>query len=199
MISKNARGSLQQSKLFSFLSVAFVGVAFVGGGACGPLPNMGADVGSEGSAESQDALHTEATTAPDRPDCDESHAQCDQIPPTCKPGTIPRIVNGCYGACVDPRNCAFHSVNCDAAQTTCDQMPPKCESGFTPSVIGDCFGPCVRNEQCIQQPDLNCTYGGVEYKNGDTWSAGDGCNDCSCTDGYVACTDRACQNDKEEE
>lgn len=45
--------------------------------------------------------------------------------------------------------------------------------------------------------DLNpfpksCVYNGKTYKSGDSFLDQDGCNRCSCQDGLVACTLKAC-------
>ena len=38
----------------------------------------------------------------------------------------------------------------------------------------------------------DCVSGGVTHHSGDTFASDDGCNTCSCDDGNVACTARAC-------
>lgn len=40
-----------------------------------------------------------------------------------------------------------------------------------------------------------CTYDGIEYSEGDGFPSEDGCNTCSCTNGEVACTLMACNDD----
>jgi len=40
--------------------------------------------------------------------------------------------------------------------------------------------------------DGSCEWGGMIYADGDTFPAGDNCNDCTCYDGEVACTAVAC-------
>ena len=37
-----------------------------------------------------------------------------------------------------------------------------------------------------------CTYGGQEYANEASFPSTDGCNNCSCSNGNVACTEKAC-------
>lgn len=39
--------------------------------------------------------------------------------------------------------------------------------------------------------DKSCTYNGVTYKNGQEFM--DDCNNCSCQDGEISCTARACE------
>lgn len=39
-------------------------------------------------------------------DCDQSHALCDRVPPSCPAGQVPIITLGCYGACVPMDHCA---------------------------------------------------------------------------------------------
>ena len=42
----------------------------------------------------------------------------------------------------------------------------------------------------------DCVYNGKTYKNGDGFDSDDGCNICSCSDGRVQCTLRACRDDQ---
>ena len=41
----------------------------------------------------------------------------------------------------------------------------------------------------------SCTYNGEEYDDGEGFPSDDGCNSCSCTDGKVACTLMACEDE----
>jgi len=38
----------------------------------------------------------------------------------------------------------------------------------------------------------DCARNGSTYRSGDTFSAGDGCNSCTCSDGAIACTSDVC-------
>lgn len=38
-----------------------------------------------------------------------------------------------------------------------------------------------------------CEYNGWAYSHGESFESSDGCNICSCNDGAVACTLRACE------
>lgn len=40
--------------------------------------------------------------------------------------------------------------------------------------------------------EKNCDYGGAMHPHGSSFPSGDGCNSCSCQDGQVACTNKAC-------
>lgn len=40
-----------------------------------------------------------------------------------------------------------------------------------------------------------CDYNNLTYSNGETFPAGDSCNECSCEDGQVECTEKACDTD----
>lgn len=45
------------------------------------------------------------------------------------------------------------------------------------------------------QNSASCLYEGKEYQHNQGFTASDGCNSCSCTDGQVACTLLACDED----
>jgi hypothetical protein len=38
-------------------------------------------------------------------DCDPARVLCKRLPPICPPGEVPQVVNGCFGECVDARQC----------------------------------------------------------------------------------------------
>lgn len=44
-------------------------------------------------------------------------------------------------------------------------------------------------------PGAPCSYGGKSYSSGQSFPSLDGCNSCSCLNGAVACTERACAGD----
>ncbi|MDD2270417.1 MAG: hypothetical protein PHG60_02465 [Candidatus Dojkabacteria bacterium] len=51
----------------------------------------------------------------------------------------------------------------------------------------------VYSEYRIQNRTLNrCPYQGWSYEHGESFDSGDGCNVCVCNDGVIACTERAC-------
>jgi hypothetical protein len=39
-------------------------------------------------------------------ECDPARVLCKRLAPICPPGEVPQIVNGCYGECVDARQCS---------------------------------------------------------------------------------------------
>jgi len=45
--------------------------------------------------------------------CDGSEATCPALPPDCTAGTVPSVVDGCWGPCIPPTECRSVS-NCDA-------------------------------------------------------------------------------------
>ncbi len=72
-------------------------------------------------------------------------------------------------------NVAYKKVRCEGTLKECEAEYGECECGWT----GD------------------CNYNGKEYKNGEAFPAGDGCNECSCEDGKVTCTEKACDECEE--
>lgn len=38
-------------------------------------------------------------------ECDPTKVLCKRLPPVCPPGQVPRVLSGCYGECVDARQC----------------------------------------------------------------------------------------------
>lgn len=40
--------------------------------------------------------------------------------------------------------------------------------------------------------NLQCLYNGKTYQDGESFLSEDGCNTCSCSNGQVLCTERAC-------
>ena len=38
-------------------------------------------------------------------ECDPAKILCKRLPPVCPPGQVPQVVSGCYGECVDARQC----------------------------------------------------------------------------------------------
>jgi hypothetical protein len=79
-------------------------------------------------------------------DCDESNAMCDAMPPICDDGLVPSVVNGCWGACVSPEQCAPKN-QCDGI-VICAMAPPACGPGEVPVVENGCWGACIPEEDC---------------------------------------------------
>jgi hypothetical protein len=79
-------------------------------------------------------------------DCDGNNAMCDAIPPSCDTGLVPSVVDGCWGPCVAPEQCA-HVNQCDGV-VICAMPPPACGPGEVPVVENGCFGACIAEEDC---------------------------------------------------
>lgn len=56
-------------------------------------------------------------------DCDPKKVLCKRTPPTCAGFTVPEVVDGCYGECVNIARCA-----CDSADDCPDQNQFTCWS-----------------------------------------------------------------------
>ncbi len=57
-------------------------------------------------------------------DCDPGHVMCDQLPPLCfRAGTVPRVVDTCWGECVEFSQCApiacAENAECPGGTTYC--------------------------------------------------------------------------------
>lgn len=65
------------------------------------------------------------------------------------------------------------------------------------SVIGLVIGIARTNLASNDTVDLgkSCRYNGNDYVNREKFPSFDGCNSCSCNDGRVICTARACAQD----
>jgi hypothetical protein len=78
-------------------------------------------------------------------------------------------------------------------------MPLRFRSLFVPYSIfvASCGGAYDRAGDSTAGRDGNgraCEYDGTFYGDGDSFPANDGCNDCSCDDGSVLCTQIACNS-----
>ena len=86
------------------------------------------------------------------------------------------IPGHCYQSCGGIRGLA-----CGVGETCVDDPRDTCD----PNNGGaDCGGLCKPADQCF--------FGGKFYKNGEAFGSTDGCNTCSCANGTVRCTLRAC-------
>lgn len=55
---------------------------------------------------------------------------------------------------------------------------------------GGCYAPPIPP---VDGGGAPCVFGGITYRDGQTFRAGDGCNTCVCSGGAAACTNKACQ------
>ncbi|MEO1171784.1 MAG: hypothetical protein AAFX94_06990 [Myxococcota bacterium] len=91
---------------------------------------------------------------------------------------------GSTGGVWDTRSCGDYTCG---APPSCDAVVPGCDCGEHANfVIG---AGCVEDQNCTASA---CSDGGVNYGEGDSWPAPDGCNHCTCFRGEVLCTEIAC-------
>lgn len=86
-----------------------------------------------------------------------------------------------FGHCV--KRCGgFAGFACDLGDECVDDSGDSCdvERGGA-----DCGGLCKGPTQC--------EYNGIVHNSGESFNSTDGCNTCSCNEGSVACTERACE------
>lgn len=105
--------------------------------------------------------------------------------------------------------CSAATDEASVSKASLAQMGGKADSSAVAALCEAIYGePCDLCERqgwygddiCdafCQQPDPDCgadacTYDGVVYSDGDSFLATDGCNNCGCSDGLVACTELAC-------
>ncbi len=93
---------------------------------------------------------------------------------TCEPdGSVACTEMGCAPTCEMGGEVYNDGETWDVDCNTCT-----CNAGNADCTLAECF---------------DCEYEGEQYSAGDTFGAGDGCNDCTCEEGgSVACTEMAC-------
>ena len=80
----------------------------------------------------------------------------------------------------------------------CPRCPQKGDIEWKPSLALIIWGRLTRTyqegemERSPTTGKKDCNYNGVDYKDGEGFGADDGCNVCSCDDGFVKCTLIAC-------
>jgi hypothetical protein len=68
------------------------------------------------------------TTDPDLVSCDTRALRCRRLAPTCPEGQVPRIVDTCYGECVDIDSCECDGPDAcpDPDRFTCINSRQRC-------------------------------------------------------------------------
>lgn len=81
-----------------------------------------------------------------------------------------------------------------AAQCSPGENTSRCQGGLTISCYcgDDGTWACIDG---IPFCPITCEYGGTSKSEGQTFPSTDGCNTCTCSQGHVSCTKRACAPD----
>ena len=90
-------------------------------------------------------------------------------PPT---STCDETINRCY-----PQTANVGSVKCVDTYASCVAKYGRCDCGYEEP----------------PSPRVGCTYNNTIHKDGESFPADDGCNQCSCTNGALRCTLMACR------
>jgi hypothetical protein len=101
--------------------------------------------------------------------CDRSRVTCPALPPNCPEGTVPSVLDGCWGPCLPPTECSRVDACADCGDALC--------------VV---FEALPTSYYCIERGD-NCN-------SSENYCAclGINCNVCSATDPSVTCVCLAC-------
>ena len=109
--------------------------------------------------------------------------------------------------CTSNEYCAYaEGASCGAAdaEAVCATRPGACDTIYSPvcacdgqtyasSCVAAQAGSGILHAGPCSGSGRSCVVGGVTYPDGAAnISAGDGCNTCSCSDGVLACTKKAC-------
>lgn len=130
--------------------------------------------------------------------CSDAKIACTQkaCVQTCGSRGLPACPTGSY--------CKFDAT-CGATDKggTCEPSPRGCTDHIEPMCGCDdktynnpceaaAVGVSVKYEGACKILPKSCVYEGKEYKDGESFPDKDGCNQCFCKNGNVACTDKAC-------
>lgn len=63
------------------------------------------------------------------------------------------------------------------------------------AIIGLVLGTAQTRSPGQSMDEKTCRYNGIEREANDSFGSIDGCNTCSCNEGRVLCTARACETD----
>lgn len=100
--------------------------------------------------------------------------------------------------CNQPGHCgsADQTGTCAAIPTACtDHVDPVCGCNgktYSNACEAAAAGQSVQKKGACNTNPTGCTYDGKTYKDGESFQAKDGCNTCTCNQGRVACTEKAC-------
>lgn len=84
-------------------------------------------------------------------DCNQMHALCKSLPPTCPQGKTPIVVNGCWGGCIEITECSevgscsqcqdgqacVHSNTMMIPATHCVDIPANCNGQISCACMGE--------------------------------------------------------------
>jgi hypothetical protein len=99
--------------------------------------------------------------------CDAGRVVCRAAPPTCSEGTVPSVVDDCWGPCIPPTECANVGSCADCGDAFCVEF-----QGMVTT-----FNCVTRVQACDRENYCECL--GV-------------CGECSATDDAVACPCGGC-------
>lgn len=104
-------------------------------------------------------------------ECDQSKATCKSLPPTCPEGSVPSVLEQCWGPCVPATECRRVTA-CDQCGTaTCVEHPSN----------GGVLRQCVPQDVCEGAPDCSCL-GPLACEEHDSCSVEGGTLICGCPD-----------------
>jgi hypothetical protein len=152
-------------------------------------------------------VYPEGSSVPSGDTCNTCACNDGSVVCTLKLCPEPAICGGLTGAtCPADQYCAYEGDNCGAADQTalCKPRPDVCADIYEP--VCGCDGRTYGNaceaaatgvgyayEGPCETAGQSCEVNGVTYPDGSSGiPAPDGCNICSCIDGNLACTKRAC-------
>ncbi|XP_065833136.1 cysteine-rich motor neuron 1 protein-like [Oscarella lobularis] len=132
---------------------------------------------------------------------------CSDVP-SCRPSTSPSTVAAtpsksrfCTPGKVFQQNpCTTCTCRLDKYNNTvsdCYSIAcafPNCLPGTRLAILPDkCCPTCIPTDApTLTSVDPTCLYNGMVFASGQTFRSSDGCNQCSCLNGHVGCTKRAC-------
>jgi hypothetical protein len=152
-------------------------------------------------------VYPDGSAVPSSDSCNTCGCNDGQVVCTLMACPEPTVCGGLTGAsCAADQYCAYEGDNCGAADQTalCKQRPDVCADIYAP--VCGCDGQTYENACTAAAAGfgyahtgscdgggLSCEVDGMSYPDGTSGiPAPDGCNICSCNNGALACTKRAC-------